>query len=47
MGDESKLLYSVQVKPTVSFTDDELEKLTERIQNAGTEVVNAKAGAVS
>lgn len=47
MGDESKLLFSVQVKPTVSFTDDELEKLTERIQNAGTEVVNAKAGAVS
>ena len=37
----------LQVRPTVSFTDDELEKLTERIQNAGTEVVNAKAGAVS
>ena len=37
----------LQVKPTASFTDDELKKLTERIQNAGTEVVNAKAGAVS
>lgn len=28
----------------VSFTDDEIEKLTHRIQNAGTEVVEAKAG---
>lgn len=36
-----------QVKPSVTFTNDELEKLTERIQNAGTEVVNAKAGAGS
>lgn len=35
------------MKPSVTFTNDELEKLTERIQNAGTEVVNAKAGAVS
>ncbi len=33
--------------PAVSFSDEELEKLTDRIQNAGTEVVNAKAGAVS
>lgn len=31
----------------MSFTQDEIEKLTDRIQNAGTEVVNAKAGAVS
>ena len=31
----------------MTFTDEELTKLTERIQNAGTEVVNAKAGAVS
>ena len=31
----------------VSFSEEELEKLTDRIQNAGTEVVNAKAGAVS
>lgn len=36
-----------QVNPSVTFTDDELEKMTERIQNAGTEVVNAKAGAGS
>ena len=35
------------MKPSASFSNDELEKLTERIQNAGTEVVNAKAGAVS
>lgn len=33
--------------PGVTFTNDELDKLTDRIQNAGTEVVNAKAGAVS
>ena len=33
--------------PGVSFSKDELDKLTDRIQNAGTEVVNAKAGAVS
>ena len=36
-----------QVVPKCSFTDEELEKLTDRIQNAGTEVVEAKAGAVS
>ena len=41
------VLILAQVKPSVTFTSDELEKLTERIQNAGTEVVNAKAGAVS
>ena len=33
--------------PKASFTEDELEALTVRIQNAGTEVVEAKAGAVS
>jgi len=33
-----------QVKPALSFTDDEREKLTRRIQNGGTEVVEAKAG---
>ena len=33
--------------PKVSFTDDEVTKLTVRIQNAGTEVVEAKAGAGS
>lgn len=30
----------------MSFTNEEVEKLTDRIQNAGTEVVNAKAGSV-
>ncbi|WP_036770441.1 malate dehydrogenase [Photorhabdus australis] len=30
--------------PSVSFTDEELAALTKRIQNAGTEVVEAKAG---
>lgn len=38
---------SLQTTPTASFSLEELEKLTDRIQNAGTEVVNAKAGAVS
>lgn len=36
-----------QVVPKVEFTDEELEALTVRIQNAGTEVVEAKAGAGS
>ena len=36
-----------QVTPRVTFTDDQLAKLTDRIQNAGTEVVEAKAGAGS
>lgn len=36
-----------QVVPKVSFSEEELVSLTERIQNAGTEVVEAKAGAVS
>ncbi|KAL0847360.1 hypothetical protein Bca101_020606 [Brassica carinata] len=36
-----------KTKPSVSFTDEEIEKLTVRIQNAGTEVVDAKAGAGS
>lgn len=36
-----------QVHPSATFTDDEIAKLTERIQNAGTEVVEAKAGAGS
>ena len=39
--------YLFQMQPKTSFTQDEVEKLTDRIQNAGTEVVNAKAGAVS
>lgn len=33
-----------QAKPSVSFPDDQLKALTERIQEAGTEVVKAKAG---
>lgn len=36
-----------QATPSVSFDDETLEKLTVRIQNAGTEVVEAKAGAGS
>mmetsp|Transcript_12222 Transcript_12222/g.14603 ORF Transcript_12222/g.14603 Transcript_12222/m.14603 type:complete len:399 (-) Transcript_12222:384-1580(-) len=36
-----------QTTPPVSFSDEELEALTVRIQNAGTEVVEAKAGAGS
>ncbi|XP_065221260.1 malate dehydrogenase, mitochondrial [Planococcus citri] len=33
-----------QAKPNVSFPDNQLEALTQRIQEAGTEVVKAKAG---
>eukprot|EP00898_Chlorokybus_atmophyticus_P000879 jgi/Chlat1/1792/Chrsp134S02108 len=33
-----------QAQPKVSFSDSEIAALTERIQNAGTEVVEAKAG---
>ena len=33
--------------PGVTFSDEEHEKLTKRIQDAGTEVVDAKAGAGS
>ncbi|KNA21104.1 hypothetical protein SOVF_046260 [Spinacia oleracea] len=33
-----------KMRPSVSFTDEEVEELTLRIQNAGTEVVEAKAG---
>lgn len=36
-----------QVKPPCSFTQEEIEYLTNRIQNGGTEVVEAKAGAGS
>ena len=36
-----------QATPAVSFEDDKLKALTARIQDAGTEVVKAKAGAVS
>lgn len=34
----------MQVTPNVTFTAAEAEALTDRIQNAGTEVVEAKAG---
>ena len=43
----ARLLCHSQTTPSVSFTTEELDALTDRIQNAGTEVVNAKAGAVS
>ena len=33
-----------QTTPSVQMDDDEVENLTKRIQNAGTEVVEAKAG---
>lgn len=36
-----------QAYPAVEFTAEEVEALTIRIQNAGTEVVEAKAGAGS
>ncbi|KAK9949253.1 hypothetical protein M0R45_004786 [Rubus argutus] len=36
-----------QVKPSCSFTPKEVDYLTDRIQNGGTEVVEAKAGAGS
>jgi len=36
-----------QVQPSTKFSDTELKALTERIQEAGTEVVKAKAGAGS
>ncbi|XP_029123657.1 malate dehydrogenase, glyoxysomal isoform X6 [Elaeis guineensis] len=36
-----------QVKPACTFTADEINYLTDRIQNGGTEVVEAKAGAGS
>ncbi|KAF2311320.1 hypothetical protein GH714_021727 [Hevea brasiliensis] len=36
-----------KTKPSVSFSDEEVQELTAKIQNAGTEVVEAKAGAGS
>eukprot|EP00897_Mesotaenium_endlicherianum_P010640 jgi/Mesen1/9604/ME000659S08978 len=36
-----------KAKPPVDFSDEEISQLTTRIQNAGTEVVEAKAGAGS
>lgn len=37
----------MQTQPSVKFEEAELAKMVERIQNAGTEVVEAKAGAGS
>ena len=37
----------LQTQPSVKFEEAELAKMVERIQNAGTEVVEAKAGAGS
>jgi len=37
----------LQTCPSVLFTEEEAAALTVRIQNAGTEVVEAKAGAGS
>jgi len=36
-----------KARPKAAFTDEEVEELTARVQNAGTEVVEAKAGAES
>ncbi|KAK4356925.1 hypothetical protein RND71_022535 [Anisodus tanguticus] len=36
-----------KTKPSTAFTDEEVQELTVRIQNAGTEVIEAKAGAGS
>ena len=36
-----------QMRPSVRLTDDEAARLTRRVQNGGTEVVEAKAGAGS
>ena len=38
---------AAQASPPVTFSDEEVKRLTDRIQNAGTEVVEAKAGAGS
>ena len=40
-------LLLLQATPKVSFSEEQLKALTVRIQNAGTEVVEAKAGAGS
>ncbi len=37
----------LQSNPSVDFSEEEAAKMTDRIQNAGTEVVEAKAGAGS
>lgn len=42
---DANLFFLIQCTPKVDFPQDQLEKLTGRIQEAGTEVVKAKAGA--
>lgn len=37
-------LHAVQATPSVTLSDEELEALTKRTQDGGTEVVQAKAG---
>jgi len=37
----------MQATPEVEFSDEDAAKMTDKIQNAGTEVVEAKAGAGS
>ncbi len=37
-------LWSLQASPKVQLTDEEIEALTKRTQDGGTEVVQAKAG---
>lgn len=44
-GIGSNFFFAIQCTPKVEFPQDQLEKLTARIQEAGTEVVQAKAGA--
>ena len=47
MPELSDVDIAIQTQPKVNFSEDEVAKLTDRIQNAGTEVVEAKAGAGS
>jgi malate dehydrogenase len=39
-------MLTVQTTPATTFSDEERNALTVRIQNGGTEVVEAKAGTV-
>ena len=47
MGGTTILPLLSKTKPNCEFSQEEIEKLTDRIQNGGTEVVEAKAGAGS
>jgi malate/lactate dehydrogenase len=44
---ECNACWSAQTTPKVTFDDAKIDALTKRIQDAGTEVVEAKAGAGS